>query len=102
MGLKFAGSEGSSSAELFGISLTAATFQVDGILPSMRTLLKRSRRAVWREGTSSGWCMIYGERGGADVCLDLLITWESSSVDIGDMSMTFLGQQEGAGIQGGV
>ena len=39
------GDDGSSLAELFGISLAAATFQADWTAPSMMTLLKRSRRA---------------------------------------------------------
>lgn len=75
MGLKFAGSEGSSSAELFGISLTAATFQADGMLPSMMTLLKKSRRAGWREGHF--FRIVYkiqSKGGGAEAGLDLLIT----------------------------
>ena len=37
-------------AELLGINLMTATFHNDGTLPSMMTLLNRSRRAGCREG----------------------------------------------------
>ena len=50
IGRKFAGEDGSSLAELLGISLTAATFHEEGTFPSMMTLLKRSSRAGRREG----------------------------------------------------
>ena len=45
IGRNLFGDEGFSLAELLGISLITAAFQADGILPSMTTLLKRSRRA---------------------------------------------------------
>ena len=50
IGRKFPGDAGSSLAELLGISLMTATFHDDGTLPSMMTLLNRSRRAGRREG----------------------------------------------------
>ena len=50
IGRMFPGDDGTSCAELSGMSLIAATFHDDGTLPSMITLLNRSRRAGRREG----------------------------------------------------
>ena len=42
--------DGSSLAELFGISLITAALQLEGTLPSMMTLLKKSIRVRQRAG----------------------------------------------------
>ena len=80
MGRKFPGDDGSSSAAPFGMSLTATTFQAEGTVPSMTTLLKRSRRAGWRDGHLFRMEYEIRSRGEeADEDLDFLITRASSS-----------------------
>ena len=98
---KLLGEAGSSLVESFGISLTAPSFQVEGTVTSMITLLQRSKRAGWREGHH--FKIVYemqlkgdGEEGD----LDFLITQASSSAVTGDICMVqpCLGG-EGVGIQ---
>ena len=88
IGRKLPGDDGSSLAAPFGMSLTAATFQAEGTVPSMMTLLKRSRRAGWSEGHLFMMEYEIRSRGdGADENLAFLIARDSSSSVIGDISI---------------
>ena len=48
IGRKFPGDDGSSLVKLFGITLTAATFQLEGTVPSMMTVKKIDNRR-WKK-----------------------------------------------------
>ena len=80
-----------------------ANFHDDGTLPSIITLLKRSRRAGCREGHFLK--IKYGIRSmgdGAEEGLDLFIAQTNSSTVMKDISIEQLGAGGGAeGIQDG-
>ena len=79
IGLKFLGQRGSSVAALFPISLKTATFQLDGMPPSVRMVLKRSSSAGTRDGHFlNTWYGSWSKGDGAEADLDLLMAANSS------------------------